>query len=71
MGDTWFEIEVGCLLWSKIREIVEEERFKGHYIDCHESKGWFSRKFIIKGDEESLIEVRIRIDRLMRSMGDL
>jgi hypothetical protein len=68
--NTWFEIEVGRLLLDDIRGIIQREKFKGRDIEFIEGKGFFTRDFVVKGNRADVREVKKRIDKLIKSMGN-
>jgi hypothetical protein len=58
----------GRLLCGPIREYLKKAKFKGYDIDFHESRGWFEREFIVKGDLEHLKIVKADIDRYVEEV---
>lgn len=61
-----FNIRAGVLLWSKLRDAVNIERFNGFNIKMFEGSGWISRDFIVKGDPEPVL----RVARFMEYLRD-
>lgn len=47
----------GCLLFGRIRDYLEAERFRGRRIKWLESRGIITRTFTIKGDEADVRHV--------------
>lgn len=62
MSESSFEIEVGILLVSNIREVLESEQFHGSKIRFREGKGWFSRTFSVKGETNDVYAIRSRLE---------
>lgn len=68
-GVTWFDIEVGRLLFQNIRDLLEDEKFKGRAIEWREGSGFFVRTFTVRGNPEDLAIVKERIDRTLPVVG--
>jgi len=56
------EFTVGILLCGRVREMLDECRFKGmNSIVQREGSGWLSRHWVVKGNPEELKYVQERL----------
>ena len=60
--------DIGRLLCGRIRSYLNKCKFKGMKIDYYESKGFFEREFVIKGDYDDVLQVKRDIDNWARSL---
>lgn len=68
MDESGFEIEVGILICGHIREILESEQFNGRKIRFREGKGWFTRTFSVRGEENDVYAVKGRLDHYIKCL---
>ncbi len=54
--------EIGSLLAGKLKDFVEMEKFKGRSIDIFMSKGWISKRFCIRGNEDDVRYIQRAMD---------
>lgn len=47
---SYITVEAGLALWVGVRSIAA-----GHGLTIEESKGWFRRSFVLRGDPASLL----------------
>lgn len=67
MGNSVFrgtiKFSAGRLLWGSIRDFLRECQFKGLEIEWIESSGFIERDFIIKGPSDTLITIKMALDK--------
>ena len=52
--DGELSFECGALIWSRVRDLVKEAKWRGYSVDLFEGSGWISRRFIIRGERGAL-----------------
>lgn len=70
MSYVGFDVVVGWGMRRHMRDLLESEQFVGSSIEYREGKGWFTRVFTIKGNEEDVDRVQARIKHWMKCMGE-
>lgn len=65
-----FEVLVGRLLCSAMRDMLESEVFCGRPIRWREGRGLIERVFTIMGPENHVNQVKQRIDHWVRCMNN-
>lgn len=63
-------VTAGILFWRRIRNLREQVRFLGHDVDLYEGPGWFTRRFIFKGEERVIAGIRSALQRAQDSLED-
>tara|TARA_R110002020_G_scaffold415270_1_gene624641 strand:+ start:96 stop:302 length:207 start_codon:yes stop_codon:yes gene_type:complete len=62
------EIEVGRLLCGKVRDFLNNCKFKGMNIEFNESSGFIERDFTIRGADNDIALVKSSLDNWVNSL---
>ena len=63
-----FTCTIGCLLWSRMRDLLEAEQFAGRPIRWREGCGRIERDFTIAGPPDAICIVATRIQQWVRAL---
>lgn len=71
MSELGFEFECGILFCGQVRDMLENEIFKGRKIRFREGKGLLSRTFAIIGDTEDVRAIHRRLEHFVESIENI